>query len=266
MRKLVLSALLLSLFLPVVPAYAQKHCVPVVYDCKNSPQHLNSYQCTSSPGYGEEPGDSCEGYNQSTYYTCASSAFPDEVCCKCIVRSALIQIGVHIVVREAPEGVRIGVIVVSGAGLQSVSVESSKNARIEIPEFEIPTFLPVTVWVYKVDPLLPSSFMLRACDTNGCRSFDPVNTLVVRETGKPAEQRFTDLPFEENKVLVLNADPGVNHLEIRVNGRRVEVVALKPGEQRELDISSAMVQGEPNEVTLRALGKPGGSVTVVIHD
>lgn len=265
MQKMVLSALLLSLFLQAVPAYPQKRCVPVVSDCKIHP-HLNSFQCTSSAGFGEEPGDACAGSNQSTYYTCTSSAFPDEVCCKCRVRSFLIQIGVTIVVLDPAEGTRIEVVVVSGAGLQSVDIESGKNARIEIPEFEIPTFLPVIVSVFKVDSLLPSSFMLRACDSNGCRSFDPVNTLVVRETGKPAQQRFTDLPFEENKVLVLNADPGVNHLELRVNGRRFQVVALKPGEQRELDIAAAMMQGEQNEVTLRALGKPGGSVTVVIHD
>ena len=91
-------------------------------------------------------------------------------------------------------------------------------------------------------------------------------TLVVRERGRPATATFSGLPRAESKVQVLNGTPGIRNLLVTVNGVRFRLAGLRDGEERSLDVSSAMRPGDGNVIALAAEGKPGGSATVVIHD
>lgn len=258
MHKWVFSTLLLTMFLWASPSYSSYLCAELVTYCRDALGYTRS--CISDPAAGQYPGADCSVPGTISNPLCFDFS-AQTACCSCVKTTPVWKIGYSGNVRDRPL-----VAINSPVGLVSVSVYSSENVVIDIPVFERGTLLPIVVTVSKIDPLEPGRFMLRACDTNGCKVFDPVFTVVVRETGKPTEQRFEDIPYEENKVSVYNPTPGVRHLEIEVNGKKFKVNDLRDGESRTIDIASAMASGEQNVVTLRASGKPGRSISVVIHD
>lgn len=63
----------------------------------------------------------------------------------------------------------------------------------------------------------------------------------------------------ESKVTVYNGDPGVKNLDVIVNGQRFKIAGLGDKETVTLDVSSAMVKGARNTITLKVYGKPGAS-------
>lgn len=94
----------------------------------------------------------------------------------------------------------------------------------------------------------------------------PVVTMEVRDTGKPVAHAFTGISEAESKVTVYNGNPGLTNVAVNVNEKRLEVAGLKDGEERTIDVSSAMVAGNNNTIILESRGKPGGSAVVLIHD
>jgi len=78
---------------------------------------------------------------------------------------------------------------------------------------------------------------------------------------------FRTLPATARTLLVINLRPGLTNLRITVNGRLLnELSGLRAGEERTIDISSALVSGNRNTVVLTALGTPGGSAYVILWD
>lgn len=94
----------------------------------------------------------------------------------------------------------------------------------------------------------------------------PVVTVEVRDTGKPVAHTFTGISKAESKVTVYNGNPGLTNVAVTVNEKRLEMAGLKDGEERTIDVSSAMVIGNNNTIILESRGKPGGSAVVLIHD
>lgn len=264
MHKVFTSLLVLSAmasFLCANPGSAQQ-CATFVASCTNAWNKFPPFPCASDPDAGEYVGTACATPGEVTIYGCHDTV-SNRFCCGCAPGELALIVKI-VIPQEVDHPLRA--FVHSGMGLVSVDVHSSENVVIDIPEFEAGIVLPIAITVRKIDPLKPGRFMLRGCDSYGCRVFDPVYTVTVRETGKPMEERFADLPYEENKVSLSNHTPGVKHLEIVANGKRFKVNDLHDGESRTIDIASAMMPGGRNVVALRALGQPGGSVTVVIHD
>lgn len=154
----------------------------------------------------------------------------------------------------------------TGSGLAEILVVKSENADTVVPPFTVGTTDPVTVTSTKIDQTKRARIEIRATDLAGNVAIcDPIHTLVVREAGRSVELTFTDVPRIEDKVTVMNGDPGLLHLEVTVNGAKLKIQNLAPGEIRNLDIAPWMVEGD-NTVTLRATGKPGGSADVIIWD
>ncbi|MEA2603274.1 MAG: hypothetical protein QOF89_4266 [Acidobacteriota bacterium] len=153
-------------------------------------------------------------------------------------------------------------------GLFSIDVTELTNATINPPiSFLLGSKSPVTVTALKNDINTWSRLALKIIDTCGNVTLcDPVVTLGVRDTGKPESQTAGDLPQAESKITVFNGSPGVKTLRIEVNGTKFMLMALRDGEQRTLDVSSAMRPGSGNAITLTTLGKPGGSAEIMIHD
>ncbi len=87
---------------------------------------------------------------------------------------------------------------------------------------------------------------------------------VVRERGKPFNLTFSNI--SQANTMWVNNSAGLKNLRVSVNGQRFQVAGLKDLEVREIDISSAMVEGSNNTIVLTALGKPGRSAEVSIGE
>lgn len=161
----------------------------------------------------------------------------------------------------------VDVDVADSGGLIRVLPLEIENATVTVPYFDAPTADPVTVHAEKSDLARRARFALAVVDL--CENAvvcDPVLTTTVRTTGKPAADVLTGVPASESELTVLNGDPGVRNLEVRVNGDLVARLHLGDGESRRLDLASAMTAGEPNEIRLTSRGRPGGSATVLVAE
>jgi hypothetical protein len=154
----------------------------------------------------------------------------------------------------------------TGTGLAELLVTRSENADTVVPPFTVGTNDPVVVTSTKIDQTKRSRIEIRATDLAGnSRICDPIHVLVVRENGRPVEEISADVPAFENKVTIMNGSPGLNSLEVIVNGKKFKASGLKDGQTVTLDISSAMIH-ENNSITLRGHGKKGATADVFIWD
>ncbi len=155
----------------------------------------------------------------------------------------------------------------AGSGISTITVLTATNVTVSIPPFAVGTTSPVVVTATKINQALSSTVQLEVKDVAGNKTVcDPVFTLVVRDEGKPVTQTFTGLPQAESKVKIVNGDPGLAKLDITVNGKKFKAKDLADNVTQTIDVSSAMVPGNNNTITLEARGKPGGSAMIVISD
>lgn len=151
------------------------------------------------------------------------------------------------------------------SGLGSVQVTQAVNVDVGIPPFDRGTTRPLLFTATKIDQVKGGRVELRVADTAGnVITCDPIVTEEIREAGRPQSRTWTDVPPEERFVTVYNGEPGLRMLEIEVNGRKFRIAGLRPGEERTLDVGSAVIEGRPSTFTLTSHGKPGGSATVMI--
>lgn len=152
-------------------------------------------------------------------------------------------------------------------GLAEIKVTEAVNVNVNVSSFPPGTTEPITVTATKQSPFERSRIQVAAIDTlGGVTPCDPILTLVVRVAGKPVTETFSDIPQEESKIGLVNGSPGIKQLVVNVNGVRFRLSGLKDGEERSLDVSSAMRPGSGNVISLSATGKPGGSASMLIHD
>lgn len=155
----------------------------------------------------------------------------------------------------------------TGTGLSDIGILHAENVTVSIPQFPFGTTSSVVTTATKVDSSKTSRVELISLDEDCNESTgDPIITLVLREKGKPVEALFTNLPKEEGRVTIANGHPGVTNLLVTVNGARFRTAGLQDNETMTIDVSTAMVEGGHNNISLTASGRPGGSATVVIHD
>jgi hypothetical protein len=152
-------------------------------------------------------------------------------------------------------------------GIGSISVVKEENVTVDIPPFTVGTIEPVITTATKITEGVRSVVELSMCTPEECCVIcDPVLISLIRYSGQPIVETYTDVPQTENKVTIKNGAPGLKHLRIQVNGKKFEVVGLADNEELTLDISSALVIGNKNTIVLMPLGKPGGTSTILIHD
>jgi hypothetical protein len=153
------------------------------------------------------------------------------------------------------------------SGLLGILVLESTNATVAVPGFSEGTTSNVFIQATKVDPALSSRVKLAVVDTcHHVTECDPVMTSVIRSKGKPTSDTYLDLPQEEGTLTIANGNPGLNHLDVIVNGIRFKEKDLEDGEECTIDVSPAMRPGRDNVITLRSQGKPGASAGVLIWD
>lgn len=155
----------------------------------------------------------------------------------------------------------------TGTGLAEILVTRSENADTVVPPFTVGTTDPVVLTATKIDQSQRARVEARVTDLAGNVALcDPILTLVVRDSNTPVVQNHNDVPFVEDTVTITNGKPGLNSVEVIVNGQKFKAHFKSDGEEKTLDISSALLPGENNSVTLRGLGKKGGSASVMIWD
>jgi hypothetical protein len=153
------------------------------------------------------------------------------------------------------------------SGLKSIDVLESTNATVQVPTFSQGTNAALEVFGTKIDQTQGSRIRLRVTDLAGnATECDPVLTEEIRSAGKPVSSTHESVPPEEHVVTVYNGAPGLTSLDVEVNGKRFKMTALRAGEERTLDVASAVFPGAPSTFVLTAHGKPGGKATVMIWE
>lgn len=154
-----------------------------------------------------------------------------------------------------------------GTGLAEIVVTKSENADTVVPPFTVGTRDPVVLSATKIDQTQKARIEARVTDLAGnVKICDPILLLLIRDKNQSALEAVPDVPRAEDHVTVTNGAPGVATFEIKVNGQKFKVSGLKEHEERTIDISSAMVDGDANQVEFKVTGKPGGWANVMIWD
>ncbi len=152
-------------------------------------------------------------------------------------------------------------------GLSEVEVLEQTNATVPIPALQRGYTGGVIVVGTKTDQSQSSHIRLRVRDMAGnVTECDPVLTEEARAAGRPENHVFPGIPPEEHVVTVLNGNPGLKQIQIDVNGRTLTIAGLRNGEERTINVASAIVPGVNSTITLTSHGKPGGAATIMIWD
>ena len=155
----------------------------------------------------------------------------------------------------------------SDTGLAAINVTYTRNITVDIIGFLFGTKDPVTVVGTAIDPSESLGLTFEAVDLAGNVTIcDPVLAPLDRATGRPESQTFTGLLEDESKVTVRNGSPGVSSVELVVNGKMFKIAGLADGEERSIDVASAMLPGANNVVTVTARGQPEGTATLFISN
>lgn len=152
-------------------------------------------------------------------------------------------------------------------GLAAVSIVKAVNVTVDIPSFVPGTTGRVLAIFTKMDQTQPSHFIVKGCSMGtDCTSVEPVATTLKLNAGRWASQRFGNLHEKEYFVTVQNGHVGLHELTVDMNGKRFDLRKLRDGERRDLNVSSAMVEGGHNVVILTGRGEVGASATIMISD
>ena len=151
-------------------------------------------------------------------------------------------------------------------GLASIQITELVNATAVVPAFAVGTKSPVTVVATQTDKRDWFGMSFIAKDTQGNEVLcDPVIDALLREGGSPAAQSWSGLPDYESKVTIINpGSGGVRGATLDVNGVRFQMAGLADGEQRTIDVSSAMTPGRTNTISATVHGSPGSTATIMI--
>jgi hypothetical protein len=164
--------------------------------------------------------------------------------------------------------VRLHILVQDGlSGIGGIAVAQADNAAVSLPPFESGDGSPLDVVATKLDAGRGSQVALRVVDAVGnTRDCDPILTEEARSAGRPVSHAYPGVPPAEHIVTVVNGDPGLEKLDVQVNGRLFRLTGLRPGEERSLDVAAAVIPGRSSTFLLTAEGRSGGRAAVLIRD
>jgi hypothetical protein len=172
------------------------------------------------------------------------------------------------VLGKQPNGLNTATVTVQDAdsGLASLVLTDSFNVNVVFPTFAFGTKDPLQVVGYQLSGTDTFHYSFRATDTEGNETIcDPVVADLLREGGSPSTQTWTGLPDFESKVTIANAaSGGVNSVSIDVNGTTFRMSGLSDGEERTIDVASAMLPGDVNTISATVHGSPGSAATIMI--
>jgi hypothetical protein len=143
----------------------------------------------------------------------------------------------------------------------------SGNIELNARNTLLGTTKKVVLWAAKVTPGEPAAVNVLALDTCGRgKSFDPVITTLTVTSGNRVQQRFAGLLSAERYLQVINGTPGLQWLEVNLNGHIFRLNPLAAGQSVAADLAPAMNEGDANVVVLTGYGDTGASALVLITD
>jgi CSLREA domain-containing protein len=149
------------------------------------------------------------------------------------------------------------------SGLKSIQVTLATNATVSTPTFASGTHSPVVVTATKRNQALASQLGLRVTNVAGRSTVcDPV----LADLRDGPRQTFSGLQQSESRLSLTNGDPGLRRVDVEVNGHDFRLDHLKDGEERKLDVSSAMRPGNHNTIRIKAHGGHKSSALLLISD
>jgi hypothetical protein len=117
------------------------------------------------------------------------------------------------------------------SGLQSVRVVQATNSTVALPKFPPGFREPAVVTATKIDPAQPSVLKLAVTNRTGTTlTCDPVLTTLVGQAHGASVQVFRRIPQAESKVILHNGQPGLERVDLYVNGHRFRLANLADGE------------------------------------
>ena len=93
---------------------------------------------------------------------------------------------------------------------------------------------------------------------------DPLVTSAIRQAGAPQTDTYTGIDKSESQLTIYNGKPGVGTMKIQVNTTTFTVAGMKDGDQKVLDIGSALVAGGNNTISVTSTGQPGGNAVLLV--
>lgn len=169
---------------------------------------------------------------------------------------------------EAVDAAWIGVSVLGGElGLSSVRVLAADNATMDVPYFA-PGAQRVELQAIKADPARGAELRVEACVPTGAGEHCTPSRVRLAELrvadGKGrARQGFAGIGTGDGFVRVQNGAPGVQQVEILVNGAQAAAFRIADDEVLGFDVTAGM-KGEKNTVAVVASGRPGSSALVTM--
>jgi len=152
-------------------------------------------------------------------------------------------------------------------GIASIVVTQSDNADTPVPPFTVGTTDPVTITATKINQSQPAHVTIQVTDLAGnLVTCDPIITLVQRTVNGDPQVTKARVGQSEDKALIMNGTPGLRKIIVMVNGVQFAANGLKNGENRTIDISSALHPGANNRVIVKGHGPKDSTAMVVVSD
>jgi hypothetical protein len=156
----------------------------------------------------------------------------------------------------------------TGSGIDSITWTTS-NCTITTtpPSPPVGYTLPVVVRATKTNNSLRSVVSITVTDVVGnVTECDPVLDRIVIPSGRVSATRiYAPIPEMESYISLRNGTPGVQLATLRVNRHRPYQTGLAPGQERVLNVATALRDGS-NSIQITVYGKPGALVDVLILD
>jgi photosystem II stability/assembly factor-like uncharacterized protein len=155
----------------------------------------------------------------------------------------------------------------SGSGLQTISPTISTNVQADIPSFSPGTTGPIVVTGTKLDQSKPAQLALQLTDGAGnVTDCDPVLVSVTVDKAPPTPVTLADLPQAEHVLTITNGKPGLERLQLTVNGKPARTVRLRAGKSQTVDLKAAFKRGDGNTLMLTPVGALKATADVLVWD
>jgi hypothetical protein len=147
----------------------------------------------------------------------------------------------------------------TGSGLAEILVTRSENADTVVPPFTVGTTDPVVTSSTKIDQTKRARIEIQVSDLAGnVRICDPYLFTLLKESRGPVYEIVDDVPQAEGFVTLTNGSPGMRAVLLQVNDQRW-TIALRDGQEKTVDVRSAMRPGAGNVIIIAAEGPRWGA-------
>jgi hypothetical protein len=153
------------------------------------------------------------------------------------------------------------------AGVATIVATQAVNTSVAVPAFTRGTRAPIVVTATKINQTLTSQVALRVTDLAGNVTLcDPVIVQLVDQRNPRPLNVFRGLNQAESKLQLTNGLPGLERVDVYVNGKHLRLDDLHDNEVRAVDVASLMRPGDRNTIMVKTHGPRDSSALLAISD